>query len=171
MQSAFEPQETWISEFRQKRRGVFIVVMAVSMTACLAFVAFSVDTGMVVLSQTRMQNSVDAAALAAANEIGHAVETAGTNVTDVTAYALDQARLKAQSVAALNGIYVDPNTDVQFGRWNMNQSTQTSSITWGATPSNAVKVTARRTNADTTQPDGQLKTLFAGVFGKQSVSP
>ena len=170
MQSTFEPQETWLSEFRQKRRGVFIVVMAVSMAACLAFVAFSVDTGMVVLNQTRMQNSVDAAALAAANEISHAVETAGPDVSDITVYALAQARLKAQSVAALNGVYIDPNADVQFGRWQLNQATQTSSITWGATPSNAVKVTARRTNADTTQPDGQVKTLFAGVFGKQSVS-
>jgi Flp pilus assembly protein TadG len=170
MQSAFEPQETWISEFRQKRRGVFIVVMAVSMAACLAFVAFSVDTGMVILNQTRMQNSVDAAALAAANEISHAVETATSNVGDITTYALAQSRLKAQSVAALNGVYIDPNTDVQFGRWQLNQATQTSSITWGATPSNAVKVTARRTNADTTQPDGQVKTLFAGVFGKKAVS-
>ena len=144
--------------------------MAVSMAACLAFVAFSVDTGMVVLNHTRMQNSVDAAALAAANEISHAVESAGPDVGDITVYALAQARAKAQSVAALNGIYVDPNVDVQFGRWQLNQATQTSSITWGATPSNAVKVVARRTDTDTTKPDGQIKTLFAGVFGKKAVS-
>ena len=144
--------------------------MAVSLAACLAFVSFSVDTGMVVLTQTRMQNCVDAAALAAANEIGYAVEHAGSSVTNVTQYALDQARLKAQSVGTLNGIYIDPATDVRFGRWQLNSSTGVSTITWDVTPSNAVKVQARRTSSNTTQPDGQLKTLFAGVFGTKSVS-
>jgi len=170
MQSTLEPCEQWLLQLRQKRRGVFIVVMAVSMATCLAFVAFSVDTGILVLNQTRMQNCVDAAALAAANEIGYAVENAGTNVTNVTQYAMDQARLKAQSVGTLNGIYIDPAADVQFGRWNMNAATGVSSIAWDVTPSNAVKVQARRTNTNTALPDGQLKTLFAGVFGKKSVS-
>ena len=170
MQAALDPCEQWLIDLRQKRRGVFVVIMAVSLAACLAFVAFSVDTGMVVLTQTRMQNCVDAAALAAANEIGYAVEHAGANVQDVTAYALAQARLKAQSVGTLNGIHIDPTTDVRFGRWQLNSGTGVSSITWDATPSNAVKVQARRTNANTAQPDGQLKTLFAGVFGTKSVS-
>jgi len=140
------------------------------MATCLAFVAFSVDTGIVVLNQTRMQNCVDAAALAAANEIGYAVQNAGSNVTNVTQYSLDQSRLKAQQIATMNGFYIDPAVDVEFGRWNQNAQTGATSITWGGTPSNAVKVTIRRTNADTTQPDGQLKTMFAGVFGKKSVS-
>ena len=171
MQSAFEPCERWIMELRQKRRGVFIVVMAVSMATCLAFVAFSVDTGIVVLNQTRMQNCVDAAALAAANEIGYAVQNAGSNVTNVTQYSLDQSRLKAQSDRHHEWVlYRSRTRDVEFGRWNQNAQTGATSITWGGTPSNAVKVTIRRTNADTTQPDGQLKTMFAGVFGKKSVS-
>lgn len=162
--------ERWLIDLKDRRRGVFIVVLVVSLSACLAFVAFSVDTGMVVLHRTRMQNTVDAAALAAANEIGYAVENAGPNVGDVTAYAIQQARLKAQSVAALNGVFVDPAADVRFGRWNMDNGTGQSSITWDATPANAVKVTARRTDSDTTKQDGQLKTLFAGVFGKKSVA-
>lgn len=170
MKTVLDPCEQWIVELRQQRRGVFVVVMAVTMVACLAFVAFSVDTGMVVLTQTRMQNCVDAAALAAANEIGYAVEHAGSNVTNVTQYAMDQSRLKAQSIAALNGVHVDPATDVRFGRWNLNASTGVSSITWDVTPANAVQVNARRTNSDTSQADGQLKTLFAGVFGTKAVS-
>lgn len=170
MQSALDPCEQWLIDLRQKRRGVFVVIMAVSLAACLAFVAFSVDTGMVVLTQTRMQNCVDAAALAAANEIGYAVEHAGSGVTNVTQYAMEQSRLKAQSVGALNGVFIDPATDVRFGRWQLNAATGQSSITWDATPSNAVKVQARRTNSDVTQSDGQMKTLFAGVFGTKSVS-
>ena len=170
MKTTLDSCELWIKELQQKRRGVFIVVMAVSLSVCLAFVAFSVDTGIVVLTQTRMQNCVDAAALAAANEISHAVETAGSNVTDVSAYAIQQARLKAQSMGALNEIYIDPNLDVEFGRWSINAGTGVSSIQWGVTPANAVRVTARRTGSDTSQPDGKLKTLFAGAFGAKSVS-
>ncbi len=170
MKSMLDPCEKWLQELRQKRRGVFIVIMAVSLSACLAFVAFSVDTGMVVLTQTRMQNCVDAAALAAANEISHAVENAGPNVGDVTTYAIAQARLKAQAMGTINDIYIDPNVDVQFGRWTVNAATGVSSIQWDVTPANAVKVQARRTGNDTTQPDGKLKTLFAGAFGSKTVS-
>lgn len=170
MKTALDPCEQWLLELRQKRRGVFVVIMAISLAACLAFVAFSVDTGTVVLTQTRMQNCVDAAALAAANEIGYAVEHANSNVSDVTTYAIAQARLKAQSVGTLNHIHIDPALDVRFGRWQLNSSSGTSTITWDVTPANAVKVTARRTNPNTAQPDGRMKTLFAGVFGTKSVS-
>jgi Flp pilus assembly protein TadG len=158
----------WLSELRTQRRGVFIVVMAVSLSAILGFVAFSVDTGLVVLTQTRMQNTVDAAALAAASEITYAVQNAGSNVGDVTVYAMDQARLKAQQLGTLNDIYIDPAVDVRFGRRTMT-SPGNYVINWDVTPANAVKVTARRTHADTSRPDGKLKTMFASVFGPAAV--
>lgn len=158
----------WLSELRTQRRGVFIVVMAVSLSAILGFVAFSVDTGLVVLTQTRMQNTVDAAALAAASEITYAVQNAGANVGDVTVYAMDQARLKAQQLGTLNEIFIDPAVDVRFGRRTMT-SPGNYVINWDVTPANAVKVTARRTHADTSRPDGKLKTMFASVFGPAAV--
>lgn len=158
----------WLSELRTQRRGVFIVVMAVSLSAILGFVAFSVDTGLVVLTQTRMQNTVDAAALAAASEITYAVQNAGANVGDVTVYAMDQARLKAQQLGTLNEIFIDPAVDVRFGRRTMT-SPGNYVINWDVTPANAVKVTARRTHVDTSRPDGKLKTMFASVFGPAAV--
>jgi Flp pilus assembly protein TadG len=168
MRTSVKSCQKWLSDLRVRRRGVFIVVLAVSLAACLAFVAFSVDTGLVVLTQTRMQNCVDAAALAAASEITYAVQNAGANVSDVTAYAMDQARLKAQQIGTMNNVYIDPAVDVRFGRRQSTGNGQFS-ITWDVTPANAVKVTARRTNNDTSKPDGKLKTMFASVFGPAKV--
>lgn len=168
MRASMKSCRQWLSELRTQRRGVFIVVMAVSLSAILGFVAFSVDTGLVVLTQTRMQNTVDAAALAAASEITYAVQNAGSNVGDVTVYAMDQARLKAQQLGTLNDIFIDPAVDVRFGRRTMT-SPGNYVINWDVTPANAVKVTARRTHADTSRPDGKLKTMFASVFGPAAV--
>ncbi|CAK9108565.1 unnamed protein product [Durusdinium trenchii] len=112
-----------------------------------------------------MQNAVDAAALAAAQEITAAVNNAPPEVTDVTQYAREQARVVAAHVADLNGVYVNPQTDVQFGRRYFDETTQEFEVEWDVTPSNVVKVAARRDQEDHTQPDGKLRLFFAGVTG------
>ena len=85
-----------------------------------AFVAFAVDTGFITLKQTEMQNGVDAAALAAAQEIVGAIsaagESGGASTIDSNSIAVAQARGVAEDVAAANGVYIDPDTDVQFGK-------------------------------------------------------
>jgi len=45
-----------------KRRGIIVVVTGFTLIALFAFMALSVDTGRIVLEETRMQNAVDAAA-------------------------------------------------------------------------------------------------------------
>ena len=135
------------------------------LVATMGFVAFSIDTGHVALNKTIMQNAVDAASLAAAMEITNAIENAPPHETDPTAYARAQARIVAVDTAQANGAYVDPNLDVEFGlRW-YNPATEKFEIQWGVEPSNAVKVRSRRDDNDTTQPDGKLPVLFAGVLG------
>ena len=142
--------------------GVFCLILA------MAFVAFSADLGYISVTRGKMQNGVDAAALAAALEITHAVQTAGPDVQNVTAYALQQARLKAAEIAGLNGIYVDPNQDVDFGLRTQNAQTKAYSIAWGVTPANVVRVHSRRDGDDPDQPDGVLPLFFAPVFGKKA---
>lgn len=144
--------------------GLFCLVVG------MTFVAFSVDVGMISLTQTRMQNACDTAALAAAMEITYAIENADADVDNVTEYAQAQAAAKAAEVAALNGVYVDPATDVTFGHRNFNEASETWSIEWGVTPSNVVKVVARRDNDDVAAPDGKLQLLFAGVNGDDSAT-
>lgn len=151
-----------------ERRGSFMVLGVVCLVATMAFVAFSADLGYISVTRSRMQNGVDAAALAAALEITHAVQNAGPNVTDVTAYAMQQARLKAAEIAELNGIYVDPNADVDFGLRTQNAQTGVYSISWGTTPANTVRVHSRRNNSDASSPNARLPLFFAPVFGKEN---
>lgn len=149
----------------RNRRGAFIVVAFFCLTACITFVAFSVDVGTISLTKTKMQNAVDAAALAAAMEITHAVENAGPDVSDLVEYSKTQAADKAVEVAALNGVYVDPTVDVEFGKRTYNGSTGKFEVTWNESPSNVVRVIARRDDPDVSKPDGQLQLFFAGVTG------
>lgn len=151
-----------------ERRGSFMVLGVVCLVAMMAFVAFTVDLGYISVTRSQMQNGVDAAALAAALEITHAVQNAGPDVQDVAAYATQQARLKAAEIAGLNGIYVDPQQDVEFGLRTQNAQTKAYSISWGVTPANTVRVHARRTEEDTSAPDGLLPLFFAPVFGRDT---
>ncbi len=147
------------------RKGAFIVLSAICLVGCLTFVSLAVDIGYINLVKTRMQNAVDAAALAAAQEITNAVNTAPVGTADVTQYSRDQARIAAKDVASLNDVFIDKQIDVIFGRRSYNESTQKFDVTWNASPSNVVKVIARRDNNDTSAQDGKLKLFFAGVTG------
>ena len=151
-----------------ERRGSFMVLGVVCLVAAMAFVAFSADLGYISVTRGKMQNGVDAAALAAALEITHAVQQAGPEVQDVTAYAMQQARLKAAEIAELNGIFVDPAQDVEFGLRTQNPQTKVYSIEWGRTPANTVRVHARREGEDSDEPDGPLPLFFAPVFGRDT---
>jgi Flp pilus assembly protein TadG len=151
------------------RRGAFMVLAAICLVTAMGFVSLCVDVGYLSLAKQRMQNACDAAALAAAMEITDAVQNADATVSDVMSYAAAKARLKARDVAALNGIYVDPNRDVAFGQRTSAGNGQFN-MTWGTAPYNVVKVTAHRNNPDPTKPDSKLKLFFAGVLGDKTAS-
>lgn len=156
-----------------ERRGVITVLAAVSLAAIFAFVAFSVDTGLIIMTQTDMQNGVDAAALAAVQEISVAVQEAGENGGETTigasSAAVAAARQMAADVAAANGVYVDPDNDVCFGKRSFDEATGEWPIEWGVEPYNVVKVVARRDQADVEQPDGEIKLAFGWAVGQASV--
>lgn len=131
------------------RRGVVSVLSAFLLVGVFAFVAFAVDTGLMTLTQTEMQNAVDAAALAASQEITGAIYDAGQGGGDATvdanSIAVVNAREMAAEVAGLNGVYVDPNQDVAFGKRSYDAATGTWPIEWGVEPYNVVKVSADAT--------------------------
>src|SRR5262245_25643960 len=104
----------------QQRQGVIVVLTAFLLTVLFAFVALSVDTGRVVLTETQMQNAADAASLAASGEIESAVYNAGQGqgsaTVDANSIAVNAARTMAKNIAAANGVYIDPQNDVKFGK-------------------------------------------------------
>jgi len=165
---------------KSKRSGIFMVLAAICLVVAMAFIALSVDLGVISLTKTRMQNAVDAAALAAATEITNAVQQAGQNagqngnaqgeVQDANGIAVAAAKAMAAEVADLNGIYVDPDTDVRFGKRVYNQDAARFEILWGVSPYNVVQVFARRDNESPGQPDSKLQLFFAPVLGNDSVA-
>ena len=156
-----------------KRRGVVVVLTGFLLIAVFAFVALSVDTGRIVLTETHMQNAVDAASLAAAQEITAAVYAAGqgggsVNI-DANSIAVEAAREMAAQVAAANGVYVNPDSDVRFGKRVFDADNGTWPIAWDESPYNVVQVVARRTDMDSTLPDGQLPLAFGWAVGHSQV--
>lgn len=158
---------------KMPRRGVVVVLTGFCLVAVFAFVALSVDTGRMVLTETKMQNAVDAAALAAAQEISSAVFAAGQGQgsasIDANSVAVEAARAMAAEVALANGVFIDPDIDVRFGKRTYSSATGDWPIQWDAAPYNVVQVTARKTDADVSAPDGQLPLAFGWAVGRSKV--
>lgn len=157
----------------QERQGVIVVLTAFLLTVLFAFLALSVDTGRLVLTETKMQNAVDAASLAASQEIQAAVYAAGQGqgsaTIDANSIAVEAAREMAAQVAEANGVHVDSADDVQFGKRIYNPATGDWGVQWQGTPYNVVKVTARRNGEDLSAPDGEVPLAFGWAIGKESV--
>lgn len=150
------------------RRGGFTVLAALGIVLSIGFSALSVDLGMIAYTKTRLQNAADAAALAAAQEITAAVENVGQNggsAGDANAIAETAARAMAVRVAALNGVYIDGQRDVEFGKRVYDKTTKRFSVLWDEGPYNVVRVTPRKDNPDAAAPDARLRLFFAPIFG------
>lgn len=157
-----------------KRRGAFMVLAFFTLVGALSLVALGVDLGVVSLTKSKLQNAVDAAALAGAQEIIAAVENVGQTsgggeeAANANAAAEASARQMAATVANLNGVYVNAEADVRFGKRYYNDDTGMFDVLWDEAPFNVVKVTARKDNPEPGQPDSKLSLFFARVFGKQT---
>jgi Flp pilus assembly protein TadG len=168
------PPESWVRDSRREdRKGAISVLAAFLLVTVFAFVAFAVDTGLISRTQSSLQTAADAAALAAAQELASAVYEAAESDTDATinsgSAAVAAARQVAVDVAAANDVFVNSQTDVIFGKRSYDEATGEWPIVWGATPYNVVKVTVRRNNDDTAQPDGKLRLSFGWAVAKPTV--
>lgn len=158
---------------RPQRRGVIVVLTGFLLCVVFAFVSMSIDSGRIVLTQTQMQNAVDAAALAASQEITAAIHDAGQGegsaTIDANSIAVAAARQMAAEVAELNGVFVDPDLDVFFGKRGYDEASDSWPIQWGESPYNVVRVVARRDNADAEAPDSKFPLAFGWAVGKDNV--
>ncbi len=157
---------------KYEHRGIVMVLTAFALVVIFAFVAMAVDSGRIALTKTEMQNGVDAAALAAAQEIAEAVKNythQGMTPSQANAAAIVAAGQMAADVAAANGVFVDSTIDVQFGARRYDASTGKWPIEWNASPYNTVRVVARRTAENTSAPDGRLPLAFGWAVGRESV--
>ena len=158
---------------RKLRKGIVAVLALAVLPVVLAFVAFSVDTGLINNSQVNLQNAADAAALAASQEITSAIHQAGQGQGDATidanSIAVAAARQVAVDVAQANGVYVDPVGDVQFGKRVYDAATETWPIVWDDQPYNVVRVEVRMDNPSMDAPDHELQLMFGAFVGQPTV--
>jgi hypothetical protein len=104
--------------YHDKNRGQALVILAISFMAILAFVGFAVDAGSLYITYTQLKRAVDAAALAAADNIKvHSPgETQAQRKTKIYEAALEMLRLNQVSNLSSLEVYLcdDPNKPTDF---------------------------------------------------------
>jgi len=141
---------------RESRRGSVLLIFAVLLLVLMSFAALSVDTGYLIVSKDQLQNSADAAALAAASQFA---------VPDLDK-ATNEARFYANAnTVAGESVLLNPASDIEFGQIQLTPGEKAVFVA-GATPVDSVRVTARRTTGSN---NGPMPTFFAGVLGHPTV--
>ena len=128
------------------QRGSSLVINAVALISLLGVAALAVDMGYGYSLKNKLQSAGDAAALAAADALPDGAQA--------QALALEYAVKNLD--AATHGQALN-SSDVESGNWN--KSTRV--FTTGGTPTNAVKLTLRRTAAN----GNGTNTFFARALG------
>lgn len=140
---------------RRRRGSVIVQSVIFGGTVALGVAALAVDTGLMFSARQELQSAADAAALAAASQLGARTDALTRARTEAQKFA------SANSVAGENADLVD--SDVEFGRAELVGDKY--QFLPGATPYDAVRVKLRR---DQTAADGPVSLLFAKVFDMDS---
>lgn len=142
--------------WRAGRRAAVIAQTAVCLTTMVGFAALAIDVGHMYKTRAELQRTADAAALAAAAELGD--YTAGNP--------LERARAVAIEYAARNAVLGEPvvldGSDVIFGRSYISPSTGKYVFEPTEINPNAIRVRARRTQGS---PSGPVPLYLASIFG------
>ncbi|MFH2011514.1 MAG: pilus assembly protein TadG-related protein [Pseudomonadota bacterium] len=154
------------------QRGVTAVIVALVAVILFSFAALAIDIGYSLVTKNELQNVADAAALAAARQLG--ANYSGIDPENQSQYIVDPLELiaVAKDVALQNqagGKFITINDgdgltgDIVIGQWNA--STRT--LTPGLSFPDAVRVIARR---DSSTVEGPITTFFARIFGRDTVN-
>jgi Flp pilus assembly protein TadG len=153
-----------------RRPGTVTPLAAILLVFLLGMIAFSVDMGYMVLSESELQSAADSAALAGAGQIMQGFVQynlpgqSATNQATILANAQASARTAAKNFASynasggVNSLALN-DSDIQFGFTDANNN-YTPCPTYTGYP-NTVKVTMRRDS----NANGALKLFFAPVLG------
>jgi hypothetical protein len=148
--------------------GITVVLVALTMTMLIGFAALAVDIGYTLTTKNELQNVADAAALAAARQLGAIYQ--GMSYDEQQAYECDPQTLVdvATDVAAKNqagGMNITiEDSDVTIGDWDATTLSLTPMTSTDPRP-DAVRVLARRDGS----ANGPITTFFARIFGIDTV--
>jgi Flp pilus assembly protein TadG len=132
----------------RSRRGAAIIYVTLTLTAMVGFCSLAVDVGRAQVAKTELRRVADSAARSA-----------------VLGIATNSSYADAANIASYNKVDGTPVTlkpgDVVLGYWD----TATRTFTAGGSPTNAAKVTVRRTKAN----GNPITCYFAQVLGFPTV--
>ncbi len=132
---------------RARRRGAIVFLAALCLIIVVAFLAFSIDLGYIVATESALQNAADAGALSAARALPNGRQAA-----------VAAAQLWAgKNLAAGEAVDLVADEDVEIGWWNSSDATFQVLPANSPKSPNAVRVTCRRTAAR----GNPLKLFFA----------
>lgn len=155
----------------RRERGVTAVLVAIMLLMILGFAALAIDIGYGMVTKNELQNVADAAALAAARQLGVIYQS--LTYDEQQAYVVgtaDETLIKnaAIQVASQNkagGASIAINSDdIIIGTWDPSLSPD--HLTPTLDQPDSVRVTARRD----TLANGAISTFFAKVFGTQTLT-
>ncbi|HID22058.1 MAG TPA: hypothetical protein EYP14_06610 [Planctomycetaceae bacterium] len=142
-----------------RRRGAVLVLAAAMMVVVFAFLAFALDVGYIALTRTQLQAATDAAALGAGlkliDGLGGLPERSASEVDSLARQAAEELAAM-HSAGELASVHLNPERDVQLGRYEWNERTGEWTALWGVAPYNLVRVTLRRDQVYPGQEEGPL---------------
>ena len=152
----------WLKKFWKDKRGATTVMVAVSLVFLLGFSSLAIDLGYVYSTRNELQNTADAAALAAAINIIKTYNQQGDNITwsDVE----NAATSAAQQSATENGSLTLGAGDVVLGVWDPSTKTFTPGGDTGTV--NAIRIIARRDGTT----NGPITLFLGGIVGISTVN-
>ena len=136
---------------RHARRGALLVWAAICLVVVISFLAFSLDYGYIVVTESELQNAADAGALSAVNAL--------SDGRDAVVAAAEE--WVAKNTAAGEAVALVTEEDVELGYWDKDTATFTVIPAGSPQVLNAVRVTCRRTSAR----ENSLKLFFAPILG------
>ena len=158
----------------KENKGVSAVLVAIMIAMFLGFAALAIDVGYGFVTKNQLHNIADAAALAAARQLG--VIYQGLSYEEQQTYVVDtadEAQIKNAAIAVASqnqagGVSITINsTDIQIGVWDLSYTPDASHPRNHLRPTlnqpDAVKVIARRDSS----ANGPITTFFARIFGIQ----
>ncbi len=147
-----------LRNFLGECRGAVYIWVAACMAAIVGMASLGVDMSYHYQLRSQLQHTADAAALAAVRRPADQIETQSVDETEVQNRAIEYAG-KNMPTAAHGAVLA--TSDVQIGGWKSG----TRSFEVGGTPTNAVRVIARRAAVN----DNAAPGFFSRVLGVDSV--
>lgn len=151
-----------IASKRRARRAIAAVYVAVSMTVIMGMAAMAVDLSAMYSAKAELQRAADAAALAAAGQLG------AEGVDDVQGAAIEVADQYARLNAVLRtSAGLASESDVEFGKAVYDEDTGRFAFEPSGDAFDSVRVTLRR---DESAGSGPIPAMFGKFLGHQSTS-